>query len=331
MSKKVNGITKIMAVAVAVMMVFSAAAAMAEMKLKAGHVLAPDHPYQTGLEKFAEIVKARTNGEISIEVFHSSQLGNERDMIEGLQMGTLDISLVSTAPLMGFVKSFMVFDLPFIFPDNPTAHRVVDGPLGQAPLNDLDKIGLVGLVYFENGFRQLTNSKRAVTKPSDARGLKIRTMENKIHMASFQAIGVSAIPMAFGELFTAMQQGTVDGQENPIANIYNNKYNEVQKYLTMSNHFYAAAPVIVSKIVWDRLTPEQQTIFREAAKEAQTFQRTELNRQDTEFRAELVKLGMEVTEINRDEWFEAMSPVYKEFEAEIGADLIKAVQDAAKN
>lgn len=296
-----------------------------KMSLKVGHVLAPDHPYQIGLEKFAELVKEKTDGLVTVDVFHSSQLGNEREAIEGVQMGTLDMTLVSTAPLAGFSNAFLVFDLPFIFQSRDHAYAVLDGPIGQNILKDLEKNGILGLGYWENGFRNLTNSKREVVVPSDAAGLKIRTMENKIHMASFRTIGADPTPMAFGELFTALQQGTVDGQENPIPIIYTSNFFEVQKYLSLTGHFYAAAPLLINKALFDKMTPEVQNAILEAAIEARDFERSLVAEMNTNLLGEIKAKGMIVTEVDKDVWLEAMQPVYAEFENEIGADLIDAV------
>ena len=328
--KKANRLSLTVLASVALVLTI-AVPGWAAMTLKAGHTLAPAHPYHLGLEKFGEIVKEKTGGEITLDVYHSSQLGSERELIEALQMGTVDMTCISTAPLAGFTKSFMIYDLPFIFPDSATAHKVLDGEIGQKSLADLEKIGIIGLVFYENGFRQVTNSKRPLVKPTDARGLKIRTMENKIHMASFRAVGANPVPMAFGEVFTALQQGTIDAQENPLPIIFNNKYYEVQKYASMTNHFYSPAPLLVSKKVWDKLTDEQKTIFKEAAVEARAYQRAELAKQDAAYQNDLKEKGMEVNDVDHEAWLKAMAPVYKQFEQEVGgAELIKAVQDAGK-
>ncbi|GAW93782.1 TRAP transporter substrate-binding protein [Calderihabitans maritimus] len=296
------------------------------INLKVGHVLAPTHPYQLGLEKFAELVAEKSGGRVKVEVFHSSQLGNEREMIEGLQMGTLDMTLVSTAPLAGFSNKFLVFDLPFIFQSREQAYKVLDGPIGTEILDSLKDQGIVGLAYWENGFRNVTNSKRPVIHPEDMKGMKIRTMENKIHMASFKTIGADPTPMAFGELFTALQQQTVDAQENPIPIIYTSNFFEVQKYLSLTGHFYAAAPLLISKARWDTLPADVQQAIKEAAIEARDYERELIQKMDNELLEELKKKGMEVSEVDKNEWLKAMEPVYKQFEDEIGADVIAKVR-----
>lgn len=295
-------------------------------KLKVGHVLAPTHPYQLGLEKFAELVDQKTNGEVKVEAFHSSQLGNEREMIEGLQLGTLDMTLVSTAPLSGFSNQFLVFDLPYIFKTPEVAHSTVDGPVGQEIMKTLESKGIVGLAYWENGFRHVSNSRQELVHPTDIKGMKIRTMENKIHMASFKVAGADPTPMAFGELFTALQQKTVDAQENPLPVFFTSNFYEVQQYLSVTGHFYAASPLLISKAVWKKLPDNQKVAIKSAAEEARDFERSLIAKMDKDLQAELITKGVKITEVDKDEWAASMQPVYKEFEGIIGADVIEKVR-----
>lgn len=297
------------------------------IKLKVGHVLAPTHPYQLGLEKFSQLVDEKTKGNVKIEAFHSSQLGNEREMIEGLQLGTLDMTLVSTAPLAGFSNKFLVFDLPYIFKTPEAAHATVDGPVGQEIMKTLEKKGIIGLNYWENGFRHVSNSSLEIKHPADIKGLKIRTMENKIHMASFKTVGADPTPMAFGELFTALQQKTVDAQENPIPVFYTSNFFEVQKYLSLTGHFYAASPLLVSKAVWNKLSDANKTAIKQAADEARDYERSMIQKMDNELVQNLKAKGVTITEVDKNEWANAMLPVYKQFEDAIGADTIAKVKE----
>ncbi|MDR1110471.1 MAG: TRAP transporter substrate-binding protein [Deltaproteobacteria bacterium] len=299
----------------------------ATIELKAGHTLAPDHPYHLGLLYLADLLKERSNGEINLQAFHSSQLGSERELIEALQMGTTDMTIISTAPLAGFTKRFLVYDLPFIFPDAAAARRILDGPIGQGTLESVEGIDLIGLTFFENGFRHVTNSKLPIRTPDDAKGIKIRTMENKIHMASFEAIGATPTPMAFGELYTALQQKTIDAQENPIPIIYTSKFYEVQKYCSLTGHFYSPTPMFISKTAWNRLSEEQKDILVKAAAEARDYQRQMIDEQNAKFVDELKANGMEVIEVDKSVWLTAMEPVYKKYESEIGPEVIKAIRD----
>lgn len=293
--------------------------------LKVGHVLAPTHPYQLGLEKFSQLVDEKTNGGVKVEVFHSSQLGNEREMIEGLQLGTLDMTLVSTAPLSGFSSQFLVFDLPYIFKTPEVAHATVDGPVGQEILKSLEDKGIVGLAYWENGFRHVSNSRQELVNPEDVKGLKIRTMENKIHMQSFKVAGADPTPMAFGELFTALQQRTVDAQENPIPVFYTSNFFEVQQYVSLTGHFYAASPFLVSKAVWNKLPAEHQQAIQAACEEARDYERKLIQEMTDEQAKEIIAKGVKITEVDKDKWAQAMYPVYKEFESAIGAETIEKV------
>jgi tripartite ATP-independent transporter DctP family solute receptor len=311
-------------------MLFTAAPAMAEVVLKAGHVLAPVHPYHVGMEKFAELVAAKTNGEVKVEVFHSSQLGNERELVEALQMGTTDICLISTAPMAGFSKDFLVYDLPYLFTSPAQAYAILDGPIGQATMEGIKKADLIGLGFWENGFRNITNSKLEIKTPADLKGLKIRTMENKIHMATFRALGADPTPIASGEVFTALQQQTVDGQENPLTGIFTSKYYEVQKYLSLTEHFYSPAPLIIGLEAWNKLNADQQKAVQAAADEAKAFQR-ELNQKEVaQSQKELEAKGMVISTVDKAAWKAAMAPIYKEFEAEIGAERLKEVLEATK-
>ena len=295
--------------------------------LKVGHAAPPSHPYQQGLEEFAKLVDQKTKGKVKIQTFHSSQLGNEREMIEGLQMGTLDMTLISTAPLAGFSSKFLVLDLPFVFSSPEHAYKVLDGQIGTEILDSLKAKGIIGLTFWENGFRHVTNSKKAIIHPADLKGIKIRTMENPIHMASFSQVGADPTPMAFGELFTALQQKTVDGQENPLPLIWTSNFHEVQKFLSLTGHFYAASPLLVSKKVWDKLPADAQTAIKEAAVEARKFERDQIQKMDKELVEKLKQKGVTISTVEKTEWVNAMLPVYKQFEGKIGADIIKKVQN----
>lgn len=301
-------------------------AARAATVMKLNHSVLPTHAYHQGALRFAELLKQKTNGEVIVEVLHSAQLGAERESVEALQLGTLDLTICSTAPLVGFTKSFMAFDMPFIFKDRAMAYRVLDGAVGKKAMAEVEKANIIGLAFFENGFRHITNSKQPIAKPEDLKGMKIRTMENKIHMAAFRNIGANPTPMAFGEVFTALQQRTVDGQENPMSLIFDMKYYEAQKYISMTGHFYAAAPLLMSKRSFSKLTPDQQKAVREAAAESTGFQRALMKEQDEKAREGLKANGMEFLEVDKAIWLDAMAPVYKEFGKEIGEEMLKAIR-----
>jgi len=297
--------------------------------LKAASTPPADHPYNLGLIEFGKLLKERTNGKFEVETFPAASLGSEREAIEGIQMGTLDLTVVSTAPLAGFSDAFLVTDLPFIFKDYDHVYKVLDGEIGQSIMKKLEGTGIVGLAFWDNGFRNITNSKRPIVKPEDMKGIKIRTMENQIHMDSFRQLGADPTPMAFGELFTALQQKTVDGQENPLPIIATSKFYEVQEHLALTGHFYAPAPLLISQALWDKLTPEEKEIFQKTANDARDIERKMITDMEAKLVEELKAQGMKVTEPDKAEWQKAMAPVYDKWQDKIGKDLIEQVKAAA--
>ena len=279
------------------------------------------------LEYFEKLVEENSDGQISVSLYHSSQLGDDREMMESLQLGVQQMTCPSTAPIASFVNGFKVFDLPFLFPTHESADYVLDGPIGQDLLKQLEDVGLVGLTYWENGYRQLTNSRRAVTSPADVKGLKIRTMENPMHLAAWRAMGANPTPMAFGELFSAMQQGVVDGQENPWGTIYLQNFFEVQQYTTDTGHVYSPFVLMISKRYWDRLPADLQKIVKDAAVKSKDYNRKITREMNTEY-LEKLKEKMNVTILTPEQkakFQEAVQPVYDQFKDEIGAELVEDV------
>ncbi len=286
---------------------------------------APDHPYNLGLEKFAELVSEKTGGAVKIDIFPNAALGDERANIEDLQMGTLDIAVSSTGPLGNFVQDFLILDLPFLFKDYAHAHAVLDGEIGQALSAKLDDIGVVGGAFWENGFREMTNSKQPINSVADCAGLKLRCMENQVHMDAFAALGMDPTPMAWSEVFTALQQGVIDGQENPIAVIYSNKVYEAQEHLAITNHVYSPAMILFSKTVFEGLDPAYQTALLEAAQEAAAFERSACEDSEADQIAEMEAAGMQVTRPDTAEFQAAMAPVYEKYAEQFGQENIDAI------
>jgi len=279
------------------------------------------------LEMFKEIVERESNGRIEVELYHSSQLGDDVEMMEALKLGTQQMTCPSTAPIGGFINDFKVFELPFLFPSGEAADYVLDGEVGQGILKKLESEGIVGLTYWENGFRNLTNSSREVRTPEDMVGLKVRTMPNPIHLSAFRAMGANPTPMNFGELFSAMQQGVVDGQENPWGTIYSQNFFEVQGYATDTGHIYSPFVLMISKKFLDTLPEDLKAVVFDAAQESKTYNR-ELNRKTELELRDSLKDKLTLTLLSSDEkkaFQEKVLPVYKEFEGDIGADLINSV------
>ncbi|RSL35350.1 TRAP transporter substrate-binding protein [Salibacterium salarium] len=313
-------------------------AADATYTIEAGIGLNNEHPQYKGLLEFKEIVEEETDGDIHVKTYHSSQLGDDREMMESLQLNTQEVTIPSTAPVANFVEEFTVFDFPFLFPNEQVADEVLDGEIGDQLLDKLEDEEMVGLAYWENGFRDLTNSKRPVESAEDFEGLTLRTMENDLHLDAFSELGANPTPMAFGELFTAMQQGTVDGQENPLATIYLESFYEVQDYYSDTHHVYSPFVFLMSKQFYDGLPDEYQTIVEDAAVEAGEFQREQNREANEELLADLEEEGMEITEVSdedRAEMAEIVQPVIDEYAEEIGTDFVdkvyQAIEEAEEN
>ncbi len=296
-----------------------------QVVLKLGHAVAPEHPYHLGAVRYSELVAQRTKNKVKIDVYPSTQLGNERDMVEGLQLGTIDLVVTSTGPLGGFVPRIFVVDLPFLFRDREHAYKVLDGSIGRELLDAFSAKGIRGVAFWENGFRQMTNSVRPIEKPEDLKGIKIRTMENKVHLSAFRAFGASPTPMAWSEVYTALQQKTIDAQENPIAIIYFQKIYEVQKYLALTGHFYSPAPLLMSLKAFNNLPENIQKIMLDTAMDCATYERNLLRDNEAKQLAEIKAKGMLVTLPNKKPFQAAAATVYKEFESQFGKEIIDRI------
>ena len=295
--------------------------------LKLASLTPESHTYNQGAAKFAELVKERSNGRIQVTVYPAGQLGKgERELLESVQQGTIDIYVGSTGPMGGFNPGFGILDIPFLFTDYAHVDKVLDGPIGQQLQDDLEKAQFKALAFWENGFRNLTNSKRPVKVPADAKGLKIRTMENKVHMAAWQAVGANPVPMAWGEVYMALQQKTIDGQENPVAVIYSAKINEVQQYLSLTQHVYSPAMLIVSLKKWQSMPkPDQEMLFKTAREVAQYQRKLGRDAEEKQI-AELAEKGMKVERnIDKATWRKAMQPVISEVAGQFGKEKVDAI------
>jgi len=300
----------------------------AEFDLVEAHTTTQDHPYTLGMVRFAQLVRERTGGRVDIRIHHSRQLGDERQVVEGLQLGTVHLAVSSTGPLGGFVPDINVLDLPFLFRDASHAYKVLDGDIGRGLLEKFEAVGIKGLAFWENGFRHITTAKKPITRPTDLKGLKIRVMENRVHQAAFRQLGADATPMAWGEVFTSLQQGLLDAQENPIPIVSTFKLYEVQKFLALTGHVYSPAPVLLSKKSWDRMPSDIQKILLDTAVEVAKIQR-QLNRtQEQKQLGELKAKGMTVVEEpDRAAFREAMKPVFEQFQGQFGTGLVQRIVD----
>ena len=315
------------AIGLTVTAMLAAGAAQAQQSIVIGHSLSAESHYGLGAQAFIDTLEELSGGEWTGEQAPAGQLGGERDMIEGLQIGSLDVVITSTGPLGNFVPEVYVLDLPFLFRDYDHARAVLDGEIGQELLAKIDEHDLVGLGWSENGFRHVTNSQRPVRTPEDLQGLKLRTMENRVHMEAFEDLGAAPTPMAFPELFTALQQGVVDGQENPITVISASKFWEVQNHVSLTGHVYSPVAILASPILFDGLSEEEQGWFREAARASAEATRAEVNRLEDEGVALLRENGMEViTDIDKAPFAAAAEPAYAVYTDEYGTEMVDRIK-----
>jgi tripartite ATP-independent transporter DctP family solute receptor len=290
-----------------------------------------DHPFMITAQKFSDLMKERTNGRIIVKLYPSAQLGKgERELTEGAQQGSIELVIVSTGPLGGFSPSINILDFPFLFRDFEHVESVLDGPIGQKLLDDFEKADIKGLAYWENGFRHLTTAKGPIKKVEDAKGLKIRVMENRIHLAAFKDAGINPTPMAWGELFTALQQGVVDGQENPIAISYASKlYTAGQKHFSMTAHVYSPQLLLMSMKTYKAMPKEDQELVIKTAREMGKFQRKLSRDIEETMIQDMIKQGVVVTrDVDRESFKKAMAPVYEQFASQYPKADIDAIMNA---
>jgi TRAP-type transport system periplasmic protein len=299
----------------------------ASYKLRLGHATTPESTQQAAALKFAELVKARTKGEIEITVFPGSTLGSDQQMINLARGGALDLVLSGSSNFNGIVPQTAALELPYIFRDSSHVYKVLDGKIGQGLLDDLGKHHLKGLAYFENGWRVLTNNKRPVLTPADAKGLKVRSTPNPFHIQALQLLGMNPSPLPISELYSALETRAFDAQEHPLPVFWSSKFYEVQKYLTLTNHAYSPTVAIMNKAKFDGLSPAQQEAIVDSAREAAAFQR-DLNASEARKIIEaLKKQGMQVVEEADPAPFRAIvyEPVRKAYAEKNGTDLIDAI------
>ncbi|WP_096200524.1 TRAP transporter substrate-binding protein [Bacillus sp. FJAT-45350] len=284
------------------------------------------HPLSQGLAKFAEIIEEKSDGKMKVELYYGGTLGDERQVIESLQGGIQEAAISSTGPLYAVSKEFGIFDLPFIFNSGEEADVVLDGPVGQGLLNNLSQHNLIGLSFAENGFRSVTNSKHAIQSVEDFKGLKIRTMQNEIHLEIYRALGANPTPMGFSEVFSALESKAIDGTDATTPMVDHEKLYEVQTNFSLTNYVYNPAIIILSKHFWDKLTEQERSIVQEAANEASLYQR-EVNRAMEEETIEYLTKDnlIEVNELSleeREKMQELTQPIVDKYSKEIGEDLV---------
>ena len=313
------------ALALALATVLGAGASMAEFKAKLGHAMPDSHPQAAAMAKFAELVSTYTKGDVKLQVFHSAMLGSDEKQLQAVQTGTQEFYIGTLAPLSSRVKEVQVWDLPFLFRDQKEVYAVLDGASSKKIFEKIEPSGLIGLTWTGMGFRNLSNSKHAVTKAEDVTGLKLRVMANPVALDTWKTIGANAVPMAFSEVFTALEVKAIDGQENPLQHMYANKMQEVQKYISITNHVYTPVALVVSKKFWDQLPPADKEGIQKAAVEAGLYQRKLLDDGDRDVIAKFKDAGVTVSNVSPDELAkvqEKVKPVVAKFAPQIGQEFV---------
>jgi len=294
-------------------------------ELSIGSISGPSHLHNVVLREWTEMVKEETDGRLILTVFDSAQLGGEREYIEGMKLGTVEMCQTSTGPISGFIPQFMVAALPYVFQSFDQIEETLNGELGQKLFELLEDQGIKGLAWFTNGFRSVFNTKRPIYTPDDLKGLKIRVMESPLMVSTLNAMGASATPMAYSELYTAIHQGVMDGAENAPGNVLNDKFYEVSSYYSLTEHFAPPGVVAISLSVFNKLPKDLQDYLVEAGK---TLQKMEMDRDrvaQAEFLEELKSSGMKVNTVDKAAFTKAVALVLAQFSAEIGPEVMDLI------
>lgn len=301
-----------------------------EYRIKLGQTVSEtDLNYIAVRDVFKSYVETTSNGRIKVDLYPNNQLGAERQMVEGLTLGTIEMGVLSPGIVAGFVPTWQVFDLPFLFKDRETAYKALDGALGDRLKADALKKGIRCLVFPENGIRQITNNRGPINKPEDMAGLKIRVMENPVHVATFKAMGANPTPMNFGELYTALHQKTVDGQDNPITVTYSSKFYEVQKYMSLVGQVYAPSSMLISEVYFKNLPSDLQKIIIDGAEKYKEAERLSCSTNEGKLLEEMERAGLIVNTVSQENiklFRDKTSAIYNEFQDKIGKDVIELAQ-----
>ena len=306
----------------------AATPALAQTEVKIGYALAPDSHYGVAAARWQEVVETETDGRYEFVHFPSSGLGGEREVIEGVQLGTIEATIVSSGTLSNFVPDTGVFDIPFLFRDLTHARNVLDGPIGQEMLDKFNDVGLVALGWGEQGFRHITNNRNAIRTPDDLAGMQLRTMENPTHLTAFRELGAAPTPMAWPEVISALQQGTIDGQENPLSVIVSASLADVQEHLTLSGHVYSPAMLLVSQPLWDGMSEEDREAFMHGAREGIAAMRGFVDDVEESGLETLREQGMEIGELSAEDraaFQDALAGAYEQYHGEFGQELIEDI------
>lgn len=301
----------------------------AAIHFKVGTTTAPDGHYVLGLVEMQKLLEEYSDGEMTLDIYPNSALGGESDMMDSVSMGMQDMCLISTGPIPSFssaTSNWSVLDLPYLFKNADQAYEVLDGSIGQSLLAEFDGTGIKALGFWENGFRDLTNNDHEIVTPDDLKGMKIRTMENNVHMATYTALGALPSALPWGEIFSALQQKTVDGQENPLAIILTAKVYEVQKYISMIDLFYSPCVLMINEDRYNSLTDEQRAAFDQAAEEGKDAERRISQEIGDSAREQMEAAGVIFTDVDQSVWVNAVQSVYEDSSLNIDQDLLAQIQ-----
>lgn len=329
--RKLLAVFTVMAV---VVVMAGAAFAAPEYTIKVAYIGSDSHPTMRAMkEYFVKPIEEGSQGRIKVELYPNAQLGGDREISEGVQMGTIQMAIPASAPLAGFDKRVQVLELPYLFTTKQAAFEAADGILGEKLNSYLAAKGMLILGFQENGFRHVTNNRGPVKTPADLKGIKIRTMENPIHLAFFKAVGANPTPMSWGELYTALQQGTVDAQENPYAMIVDGKFYEVQKYVSETGHVFSFEVLIANKKFMDNLPADLNALVVKSAREATLKQREYMDEEEAAFKDEVLKAGMIANSLTPEEkqpFVDAAEKVYPMFEKDFGEEVMEILKQVRK-
>lgn len=308
----------------------SATTALAEVSIRLGHVLPESHSWHQAASGFAQDVAKKTDGRVTVEVFADGQLGSEKNVIEGLQFGSVHAGVIGSGSFQSIEPKMGIIEMPYAWTSREQAFTALDADLGDALEALLEPKGIIILSWWETGFRNITNNLRPIEKPSDLEGIKIRVTPDKVRLAAFEGLGAEPAPLAFGELYSALQQGLFDAQENPLSIIDAASFFEVQKYVSLSQHIFGAASLSVSKSTWDKISAEDQAIIREAAQDWAEEQRAMAATAEAELVSALQSKGMQFNEVDKAAFVDAVTPVWDTQADVFGPELMNILDGYRK-
>lgn len=312
----------------AILLLQTASAQIVERNIRIGIGVDKSHPKGLAVLHFAELVQQRSNGKITVTLYDNGKLGDDAKTITDMQHGTLEMAVPDTATLVGQIKGFGFINFPFLFDTEADADKLLDGLFGDKLNASLEKIGLIGLGYWENGFRNVTNNVRNIARTEDFRGLQLRVIKNPLYIETFTTLGAKPVPLPFPEVYRSLKEAKVDGQENPLATIQSSKFYEVQRYLTLTRHSYSVWVMLLGKQLWDKLSPDERALIKGAAAETLDYERKMMRANSAAILADLRKSGMTVSELSsvqRSELRRLTRPIIEKYKVEYGKEWTQAM------